>query len=459
MFDPIEALKEYVSHSSVSTDSNHKKGMQGARAFVTKHLQHLNFEVEIIETPLHPIILATHKTTKEKAPHVLIYDHYDVQPADPLDLWASEPFKPEVRGDRLFGRGAADNKGPFVAQLAALTELLEKDKDFPLNITFLVEGEEEIGSPSFGDFLEKYKDRLSDADFIILSDTASPDTEQVAITTALRGIVAFEIEVTGPNMDLHSGAYGGAVYNPIQALTEICASLHDKDGRVNVPDFYDDVLEVFPWEKEELDKLPTTNDDLKDFLGVPALYKQKGFTPLQAIRFLPTLELNGIGGGYQGEGTKTVIPSKAFAKITCRLVPNQEPDKIKKLVMDAIKERCPKGVTVRESHKEHSGTPYLVVPPHRPNTPKDQPKILEKAFDAIDESVKAVFGKKPLYIREGGSVPIIHKLKWATGLDSIMLGLYTPSDNLHAPNESFHLDMMKKGIEVYKKFLCSLAGV
>lgn len=454
MNDPIAALKEYIRFPSVSVDPAYREGMAGARDFVRDLLTEAGMEVEIVPTPLHPIILGRHDGDPSW-PHVIIYGHYDVQPPDPLDLWTTPPFEPEVRGGRLYGRGAADNKGPLLVHLSAVTQLLKEQPDFPLRITFLIEGEEEMGSPSFVPFLESYKERI-DADFVLLSDTGSPREDQIAITTGLRGIVTFEIEVVGPKSDLHSGVHGGALLNPIQALSEICASLHDEDGRVNVPGFYDSVLDVHQWERDELAKLGTSEEDYADFLGITDFFPPKGFTPFEAVRFQPTLEFNGIGGGYQGEGSKTVIPSRAFAKISCRLVPDQDPETIKNLVIQAIEERAPKGVKVNVT-SSHGGVPYLVTPPGRPNTPADQNRALSRAFEAADLAISETFGKPPLYLREGGSVPIIADIKRIWGLDSLMIGLFLPEDNLHAPDESFHLGVMKGAIEVVKKLLKSIA--
>jgi acetylornithine deacetylase/succinyl-diaminopimelate desuccinylase-like protein len=382
----------------------------------------------------------------------VIYGHYDVQPADPLALWKTPAFEPTVIGNRIYGRGAADNKGPLMTNIAAVAAVLEENPKLPLRISFLIEGEEEMGSPSFGAFLSTHADRLRDADFVYLSDTALPNENQVVITCGLRGLSLFDVHVTGARVDLHSGLHGGVLLNPIQALAEICATLHTPDGRVNVPGFYDGVLDVEPWERQELAKLKGDGKAYMEFLGIDSFHTPPGFSPFEAIRFQPTLEFNGIGGGYQGEGTKTVIPSKAFVKISCRLVPNQEPDRIKGLVIEAIKSRAPKGVRI-EFVDQHKGDPYIVVPPGRPNTPKDQSPVLAKAFRATDAAVSSVWGRPPLYLREGGSVPIIAAIKRVTGLDSIMLGLFLPEDNLHAPNESFNLDVMKRGIETAKRIL------
>ena len=277
------------------------------------------------------------------------------------------------------------------------------------------------------------------------------------ITCGLRGLVLFDVVATGPKSDLHSGLHGGVLKNPIQALAELCATLHTPDGRVNVPGFYDDVLEVHPWEREELAKLGQSEEQYREFLGIPAFYTTQGYTPFEATRYLPTLEFNGIGGGYQGEGTKTVIPSKAFVKISCRLVPNQNPGKIRELLYRTVRERMPKDVSF-ELVDQHEGTPYVVVPPGRSNTPKDQSPVLANAFRAADKAIGEIFGKPPLYLREGGSVPIIADIKRVLGLDSVLMGLFLPEDNLHAPNESFHLRVMEKGMRTSEKILEALAG-
>jgi acetylornithine deacetylase/succinyl-diaminopimelate desuccinylase-like protein len=451
MFDPIEALKEFVRHPSVSADPAFREGMAGARDFVAKLLGSLGFEVEVVKTDLHPIVLAERKGPDEW-PHVIIYGHYDVQPADPLNLWTTPAFEPQVRDGRIYGRGAADNKGPLMTHIAAVARLLARRPDLPLRITFMIEGEEEMGSPSFPKFLEAQSERLRKADFVFLSDTGIPSEDQIVITCGLRGLVLCDVEVTGSKGDLHSGLHGGVLRNPIQAVAELCASLHAADGRVNIPGFYDEVLDVEPWEREELRKLGGDAEKYREFLGIPAFHTPPGYTPFECTRFLPTLEFNGIGGGYQGEGTKTVIPSKAFVKISCRLVSNQTPAKIRALLHRTIAERMPRDVTYRIVD-QHDGTPYVVVPPHRSNTPKDQSPVLARAFDAADAAIGEIFGKRPLYLREGGSVPIIADIKRVLGLDSVMMGLFLPEDNLHAPNESFHLGVMEKGMRASETIL------
>ena len=456
MFDPVEKLKEFIRHPSVSADSKFGEGMRGAQKFVADLLGSMGFDVEVVPTELHPIILAS-RGSDPSWPHVVIYGHYDVQPADPLNLWTTPAFEPSIRGNRIYGRGAADNKGPLITNIAAVARLVEANPNLPLRITFLIEGEEEMGSPSFPKFLERYKDRLQAADFVYLSDTALPNEQQVVLTCGLRGLTLFDVHITGAKGDLHSGLHGGVLRNPIQALAEIIATLHTPEGKVNVPGFYDDVLDVQPWERDELKKLGGDEKAYADFLGIDTFYTTPGFSPFESSRFQPTLEFNGIGGGYQGEGTKTVIPSKAFAKISCRLVPNQQPDKIKKLVMDAIRARTPKGVKV-EFVDQHKGEAYIVVPPGRSNTPKDQSPVLARAFLAADTAIAEIWGRPPIYLREGGSVPIIADIKRVTGLDSVMFGLFLPEDNLHAPDESFNLDVMKKGIATTERMLGALAA-
>ncbi|SDS57103.1 M20/M25/M40 family metallo-hydrolase [Opitutus sp. GAS368] len=454
MFDPVEKLKEYVRQGSVSADPQFKAGMAGAQQFLTRLLTEIGFKVELVPTALHPVLLAK-RGDNPAWPHVIIYGHYDVQPPDPLDKWVTPPFEPTIRGERIYGRGTADNKGPLLVHITAVARLLEKNPHLPLRLTFMVEGEEEIGSKNFKTFLKENKEKLR-GDFIYMSDNGILSPDQMIITVGLRGMLAFEIELTGPNSDLHSGMHGGVLMNPLQALAELCASLHTPDGRVNLPGFYDAVVQPEPWEREQLAKAGLQEKDYAAFLGIKEFHTPPGYTPFEAIRFLPTLEFNGFSGGYQGEGTKTVIPSKAKVKITCRLVPNQTPDNMKEAVFNAIKARCPKGVTMAIT-PQHNATPYVVIPPDRSNTPKNQSPALAKCFRAVDKAATEVFGKPPIYLREGGSVGLLADLKEVLGLDAVMMGLFLPEDNLHAPNESFHLGVMKKGIDTSERVLAELA--
>lgn len=456
MFDPVVKLKEFIACPSVSADPEKRGGMADAQRFLAGLLCGLGFDVEVVATGLHPIVLAERRGP-DSWPHVMIYGHYDVQPADPLDLWQHAPFEAVMNGSRLYGRGASDNKGPLMANIAAIGQLLEEDPALPLRVTFLIEGEEEIGSPSFDSFLRKHRTRLSQADFVFLSDTGLEPGNQAIVTCGLRGLMGLELHVTGPKQDLHSGLHGGAVRNPIQALAEICASLHTPEGWVNVPGFYGGLITAEPWEQAELKKLKLDEAEYARFLGIDAFMTPPSFSPFEAVRFMPTLEFNGITGGFQGVGPKTIIPSHASVKITCRLVPNQDPGKIQQLVMKAIRTRIPKGVQI-ELKPQQLGDPYVVVPPGRPNTPADQPAVLKRAFRAIDSAATETWGKPPLYLREGGSIPIIPAIKRRLGLDSIMFGLSLPEDGLHAPNESFDLNVMRDGTKIISGALREVAA-
>jgi acetylornithine deacetylase/succinyl-diaminopimelate desuccinylase-like protein len=450
--DPTKALTEYVSHPSVSADSSFSSGIDGARDFACERLRELGFSVELVETPINPVILATRG--EESWPHLVIYGHYDVQPPDPLDLWTSKPFEATVREGRLFGRGAADNKGPQIVHMTALHRVLKEIPDLPLRITYLIEGEEEIGSPSFRGFLEKRKNSLR-GDLLLVSDTGSPGPDQLAVTTGLRGLAAMEVKVFGPRQDLHSGVHGGALLNPLQALMRVCASLHDDKGNVTVPGFYDDVIPPEQWERDELKRLPLTEDKYAEFLGISEFFSATGYSPLEAIRFCPTVEFNGVGGGYQGEGSKTVIPAEAFAKITCRLVPNQNAEDIAEKVKRAILDASPSAVRC-EVNVKGGGDPYVVVPPGKPGASGLETDLMKKAFSVAENCIEDGFGTKPIYLREGGSIPIIRDLKEVAGLESLMIGLFTNEDNLHAPNESFHLGIMEKAINSFESFFKEL---
>jgi len=452
--NPVGALKKYVSFPSVSADSCFAEGVSGAREFASSCLRELSFEVEHVPTPIHPVIVATRGDPSW--PGIVIYGHYDVQPPDPLKLWNSDPFEAAERNGRLYGRGAADNKGPQIVHMAALARALKKNPDLPLRITYLIEGEEEIGSPSFREFLEQGKDRLQ-GDFLLVSDTGSPGPEQLAITTGLRGLVALEVKVYGPKQDLHSGVHGGALLNPLQALVQACSSLHDAEGRVTVPGFYDAVTPPEQWEREELSRLPITESAYAEFLGTPSFFPPPGYSPLEAIRFCPTLEFNGLGGGYQGEGSKTVIPAEAFAKITCRLVPDQSAEDISEKVRSALQSAFPPSVRV-EVEVKGGGDPYVILPPGKPGAPECTKPLMNRAFPLAEQCIEQCFGKRPLYLREGGSIPIIRDLKEIADLDSLMLGLFTNEDNLHAPDESFNLEIMNRAIDTFEAFFLGLAG-
>ena len=450
---PVDALRQYVRFPSVSADQSFADGITGARDFACSRLEELGFEVDLVPTPINPIILATRGDPSW--PRLVIYGHYDVQPPDPLDLWTSEPFAPMERDGRIFGRGAADNKGPQIVHMAALARVLRDNPDYPIHITYLIEGEEEIGSPSFRGFLEEHQDRLK-GDLLLVSDTGSPGPDQLVVTTGLRGLTALEVKIFGPKQDLHSGVHGGALLNPLQALMHICSSLHDEEGRVTVPGFYDTVRPPEEWERSELSKLPITENAYSHFLGVSKLFSPPGYSALEGIRFCPTLEFNGVGGGYQGEGSKTVIPAEAFAKITCRLVPDQKSEDIAKKVKQAILNACPAEVRV-EVEVKGGGDPYVVIPPGKPGSTGQESELMKKAFDVAEHCIAENFGTSPIFLREGGSIPIIQDLKEVAGLDSLMIGLFTNEDNLHAPDESFHLGIMNNAIDAFEAFFKRLA--
>jgi acetylornithine deacetylase/succinyl-diaminopimelate desuccinylase-like protein len=338
--------------------------------------------------------------------------------------------------------------------MTALHRVLKEIPDLPLRITYLIEGEEEIGSPSFRGFLEKRKNSLR-GDLLLVSDTGSPGPDQLAVTTGLRGLAAMEVKVFGPRQDLHSGVHGGALLNPLQALMRVCASLHDDKGNVTVPGFYDDVIPPEQWERDELKRLPLTEDKYAEFLGISEFFSATGYSPLEAIRFCPTVEFNGVGGGYQGEGSKTVIPAEAFAKITCRLVPNQNAEDIAEKVKRAILDASPSAVRC-EVNVKGGGDPYVVVPPGKPGASGLETDLMKKAFSVAENCIEDGFGTKPIYLREGGSIPIIRDLKEVAGLESLMIGLFTNEDNLHAPNESFHLGIMEKAINSFESFFKEL---
>lgn len=452
MFDFQKAIADLVRHPSVSTDPAFAEGMLAARDELAALFTGLGLVVEIVPTERHPVLLAR-RTGPDSWPHVVIYGHYDVQPPDPLDQWESPPFEPTFRKGRLYGRGAADNKGPMMVHIAAVAELLEAHKDLPLRITFLIEGEEEIGSPSLPAVLQQYQDSLR-GDFILLSDTLSPSNEQVAITTSLRGMVSMEVVVDGPRVDLHSGMFGGAVLNPIKVLADLCSSLHDAEGHVAVPGFYEGIQTPAQWERDEIRRLPESEESIARFCGVPATWSIPGRTAMESPRLDPTLEFNGIWGGYMGKGDKTIVPARAGVKISCRLIADQDPERIEQLIRQTLTERCPPEVRLSFT-KGHSGLPYSVVPPDRPNTPPDQNPQLANAFRAAHAAVDEIFGMPPLYLREGGSIPIIGTLKNRLNMDSLMLAMGTPENNLHSPNESVDLAMLAKGIKVSRRILSS----
>jgi acetylornithine deacetylase/succinyl-diaminopimelate desuccinylase-like protein len=428
----LSELKELLAIPSVSSQSDRKPEMQRAAEWLKSHMTGIGLQnVRIMETAGHPVVYADWLGAPGK-PTVLIYGHYDVQPEDPADKWQTPPFEATVRGDNLYARGAADDKGQIFIHLKAIEAFLKDGGKLPVNIKIIFEGEEEVGSEHLGAFVSEHKELLQ-ADVILISDSGMFKKGVPSVTYALRGLAYMEVEVTGPNGDLHSGSFGGSIHNPIQALAEMIASLHDKNGRITVKRMYDDVLPLTKAERAAFKKLPWNDKKYARSLGLRELYGEKGFTTLERLWARPTLECNGIWGGYTGEGAKTVLPAKAYAKISMRLVPNQSSAKIARLFEKHLKAIAPRTVQVKVRHL-HGGEPAI--------TPVDSPGV-RAAVAALAKG----FGKEPLYQREGGSIPIVVEFKKLLGIDSVLLGFGLPDENAHAPNEFINLDNFFGGIK------------
>jgi acetylornithine deacetylase/succinyl-diaminopimelate desuccinylase-like protein len=348
-----------------------------------------------------------------------------------LNLWKSPPFEPTLQGRSLFGRGTSDNKGQHLAHLNAIEAYLKTENELPCDLTFVIEGEEEVGSNHLAQFLKEHRSELL-CDAVVISDTSLPGPKYPALTYALRGISAVEIKLHGPSRDMHSGLFGGSLDNPATALCQLLAQLRDKNGRVAVPGFYDDVAPLTPFERKQLARLPFNERAYQKFLGVPKLFGEKGYTPIEQRSARPTLEINGLTSGYQGEGSKTIIPAWASAKLTMRLVPNQTPDRTRKLVVQHLRKICPPTVRM-ELHEGHGGEPYIVSPKSR-------------QAQAALRALRKAFGHEPVLLREGGSIPIVNDFKKILKADTLLLGLALPDDNAHSPNEKFDLDMFAKGM-------------
>jgi acetylornithine deacetylase/succinyl-diaminopimelate desuccinylase-like protein len=432
----LEELLALLRIPSVSARSEHKPDMLAcAEAVKTRLVEAGASTVTIYETAGHPIVYGE-KIIDPAKPTVLVYGHYDVQPADPLELWHSGPFEPVIKDGKIFARGACDDKGQFYMHVKAL-ETFTKTNSQPTNIKFLIEGEEEIGSPNLATFVKNNKALLK-ADVILISDTSMLSMENPSIDTGVRGLSYIEVEVTGPNRDLHSGVYGGAVANPITMLTKMIASCHDENNHITIPGFYDDVLEASEAERIQMAKAPFDANAYKEDLGVTELWGEKNYTTNERTGIRPTLEVNGIWGGYTGEGAKTVLPSKAYAKISCRLVPNQSSTKITEKILNYFKSIAPVGVTVK-AEEHHGGEPYL--------TPIDS-----IAYKAAAKAISTTFGKEPIPVRGGGSIPICALFEKELGLKIVFLGFGLDSDNLHSPNEKYNIENFYKGIETIPYF-------
>ncbi|HNQ60314.1 MAG TPA: dipeptidase [Bacteroidales bacterium] len=439
----MEELFGLLKIPSISSLSEHKDDMYRAAEYYKNALLKAGMDkVEIFDTPGHPVVYAE-KILSPDFPTVLVYAHADVMPVDPIELWQSPPFEPEIREGKIYARGADDDKGQGFMHVKAI-EYLVNSRQLQCNVKFMIEGEEEIGSPHLEDFCQEHKDMLK-ADIILLSDTSmiAPDTP--SITVGLRGLAYIEVEVAGPNRDLHSGLYGGIVHNPIHVLSRMIGNLHDDHGRIIIPGFYDDVRELSEEERIEFNLAPFDEESYKKSLGINCLWGESGFTPLERIGIRPSLDVCGIWGGYTGEGSKTILPSKASAKVSMRLVPDQDPKKIANLFENYLHEMVPNTVKLKVTAL-HGGYPYLA--------PTNIP-----AYKAAQKAYLKTFGKYPIPTCSGGSIPIISTFDRVLGIKSLLLGFGLESDAIHSPNENFSVKNFFKGIETISEFYIQFAHI
>ena len=437
----LAELRDFLAIPSVSTAPEHRDDVRRAADFVLDQLDALGFTAELYDTARHPIVYGERRVSDD-APTVLIYGHYDVQPPEPLELWTTPPFEPTVRDGVLYARGASDDKGQIFAHLKGVEALLSETETLPLNVKFLVEGEEEIGSPNLIPFIEAHQDLLS-CDVVLISDGAMAAPDTPTITYGLKGLAYLEVHVKGADMDLHSGAFGGAAPNPINGLAKMIAALHDDKGRVAVPGFYDAVVDVTPEERDVFKRAPFDEQALEKELGVDALPGEQGYTVLERLWARPTLDCNGIGGGFQGEGSKTVIASGAMAKISCRLVPNQTPQEIAQKLGDYLRSIVPAGLSI-EIIDLHGGDGVL--------TP-----LTSNAVQAAGRALAEVYGKETVFARTGGTIPVGSTFQKVLGADVVFVGLGLESDRAHSPNEKFDLVNYYRGIEVSAALLAAFA--
>ena len=422
---------------SVSTDSKHKEDVKKAASFLINQLEEIGLDnVTLHETKGHPIITAE-KLPHDDKPTVLIYGHYDVQPSDPDDLWKTPPFEPTIIDGRVYARGASDDKGQSFTHIKSIQSYLKTGTELPVNVKFILEGEEEIGSPNLIPFIKENKDLLS-CNMVLISDTAMFGEDQPSITYGLRGLAYMEVHVTGPNRDLHSGLYGGAVENPANVLCEMITKLIDEDGKIQVEGFYDDVEPLTPEMREAYKALPFDEEKYKKSLDLKAVYGEKGYSTLERASARPSLDVNGMWSGYQGEGAKTVLPAKAGAKVSMRLVPDQDPNKIADLFTKHIKSMAPDTVDV-EVVAHHGGYPVVI-------------DLDYYGLKAAAKAFEDVYDKEVLFTREGGSIPIVADFKKVLGVNSILMGFGLTKDALHSPNESFSLKDFHRGIKTSARF-------
>lgn len=441
----LDELFELLRIPSVSADSKYKGDVAACAEAVKESLLKAGADsAEVVQTAGHPIVYGE-KIVDANRPTVLVYGHYDVQPADPIELWDSGPFEPVIKDGKIYARGACDDKGQMFMHVKAF-EVMAQTGELPCNVKFMIEGEEEVGSSNLGTFLEDNKEKLK-ADIVLVSDTSMISMEHPSIETGLRGLSYMEVEVTGPNRDLHSGVYGGAVQNPCNTLCRMIASLHDENNHITVPGFYDKVQELSDAEKTALNGAPFNQQEYNEELGIGQEWGEKGYSNLERTGTRPTLDVNGIWGGYTGEGAKTVLPSKAYAKISMRLVPNQVSDEISDLFAKHFESIAPKGVQVKVT-AHHGGEPVV--------TPTDS-----AAYKAAEKAIRTTFGKDPIPTRGGGSIPIVALFERILGLKTVLLGFGLDNDNIHSPNEKFDVANYEKGIETipyFHKYFAELGG-
>lgn len=432
----LNELFDWLRIPSISADSNHKGDVRRAAEYLDQRLREAGFDnVEICETKGHPIVYGE-KLINPSYPTVLVYGHYDVQPPDPLALWTTPPFEPQIRDGKIYARGSCDDKGQVYMHVKAF-EIMNRLNLLTCNVKIMVEGEEEVGSDNLATFVNDNRAKLS-ADVILISDTALISLEHPSITTGLRGLSYMEVEVAGPNRDLHSGVYGGAVANPVNVLCQMITSLHDEDGRITIPGFYDKVASLTPEERKALNAAPFDLDEYKRDLGIREVQGEKGYTTLERTGVRPTLDVNGIWGGYTGEGAKTVLPSKASAKISMRLVPHQDSTEITKLFTAHFNKIAPSTVSVKVT-AHHGGEPAVTSTDSKP-------------FKAAAAAFRDVFGKDPIPTRDGGSIPIVALFKKELGLDTVLMGFGFDTDAIHSPNEHYGVKNFTLGIETIVAF-------
>jgi acetylornithine deacetylase/succinyl-diaminopimelate desuccinylase-like protein len=440
----LNELIEVLKIPSISTDAEYNNEMQRAAQWMANHLKGLGIEnVEIMPTAEggHPVVYGDY-LKKPGAPTVLVYGHYDVQPADPLELWETGPFEPQVRGDLLFGRGSSDMKGQVLATFHAIESLMKGGGEFPVNLKFLLEGEEEIGSQNLEVFLQKHADKFK-ADVSLNPDAGMIGIDKPTITYGLRGLAYFEIHVWGPKADLHSGLFGGVVHNPAQALAELIAKMHDENGTIMLPGFYDSVRLVSEEERADFARLPNNEASYLEETGVPALWGEKEYIPVERTGARPTLEVNGLLSGWTGPGSKTVLPAKAMAKISCRLVPDQIPAQVEKQMIQFMEENAPK--TIHWEVKHLHGSPVAIVDLNNPG------------IKAMKDAMASAWGVNPFLRREGGSIGAVAMLQQICGVESVLVGMGLPTDNVHSPNEHMHIPTWQKGIDAFIHFFYNLS--